>query len=84
MLDPLDRTTGRGLLLFAGLLVALSAFLVVQRLWNDAALWLPAAVFLTCYGMIQLDLLPRWRKTWLVLGLSAGTATFVIALLGLR
>jgi len=84
MFDPLDRTTGRGLLLFAGLLVGLSAFLIVQRLWNDAALWLAAAIFLACYGMVQLDLLPRWRKLWLVLGLGAGAATFVIALLGLR
>ena len=84
MFDPTDRTTGRGLLLFAGLLVGLSAILVVQRLWHDAALWLAAAIFLACYGTIQLDLLPRWRKTWLVLGLSAGVATLVIALLGLR
>jgi hypothetical protein len=84
MFDPLDRTTGRGLLLFAGMLVGLSAFLIVQRLWNDAALWLAAAITLACYGTVQLDLLPHWRKTWLVLGLGAGAATLVIALLMLR
>ncbi len=81
MFDPMDRTTGRGLLLLAGLLAGLSAFLAVQQTWRDAGLWLSAAVFLACYGAVQLDLLPRWRKAWLALGLLAGAAAFVIVLL---
>ncbi len=81
MFDPMDRTTGRGLLLLAGLLAGLSAFLAVQQTWRDASLWLSAAVFLACYGAVQLDLLPRWRKAWLALGLLAGAAAFVIVLL---
>lgn len=80
MFDPMDRTAGRGLLLLAGLLAALSAFLAVRQAWLDAGLWLSAAIFLACYGIVQLDLLPRWRKAWLALGLLSGSAAFVIVL----
>lgn len=80
MLNPMDRTTGRGLVLFAVLLAGLSAFLAVRQAWSDAAVWLAVAIFLACYGMIQLNLLPRWRKAWLALGLAAGIAAFAIVL----
>jgi hypothetical protein len=81
MFDPMDRTTGRGMLLLAVLLAGLSVFLAVRQTWRDAGLWLSAAIFLACYGAVQLDLLPRWRKLWLALGLLAGAAAFVIVLL---
>ena len=81
MFDPMDRITGRGMLLLAVLLAGLSVFLAVRQTWRDAGLWLSAAIFLACYGAVQLDLLPRWRKLWLALGLLAGAAAFVIVLL---
>lgn len=80
MFDPSSRGTGRGLLLFAVLMLGLSGFLALREMWRDAALWLAAAIFAACYGAVQLDLVPRLRTVWLVLGLAAGGAAFLIAL----
>lgn len=66
--------------MFAALVLGLSIFLAVRRAWSDAALWLAVAIFMACYGTIQLDLLPRWRALLLGIGLVAGGAALLIAL----
>lgn len=84
MLRPSDRTLGRGLLLFAALMLGLSVYLgVVQGLrlgrWQDALLWLAVAIFMACHGLITLGALPRWQRLLLVVGLVAGVVALLIA-----
>lgn len=84
MLNPSNPTLGRGLLLFAALLLGLSGYLAaVEGLpfgrWQDAAMWLAVAVFMACYGLITLGALARWHRSLLLLGFAAGAVAFVIA-----
>lgn len=80
MLNPSSRGIGHGLFVFAVLGIGLSAFLAYRQSWGEAALWLAAAIFLACFGAVQLDLAPRHRTLWLVLGLIAGVIAWLIAL----
>jgi hypothetical protein len=84
MLNPNDRTTGRGLLLFAALMLGLGLFAgAVRGAWRDAGLWLALAVFMACYGALLLDRLPQLRRLLLAVGLVAGALAFGLALLQL-
>ena len=81
MLNPSDPTTGRGLLLFAGLMLGFGLFVgVTQQAWWDAAFWLSLAGFMACYGALMLDLLPRLQRLMLVLGLASGGLAVLLAL----
>lgn len=84
MLNPSNPTLGRGLLLFAALLLGLSGYLAaVEWLpfgrWHDAVMWLAVAIFMACYGLITLGALERWHRLLLLIGFAAGAAAFGIA-----
>ncbi len=81
MLNPGDPTTGRGLLLFAGLMLGLGLFVGLrQAAWWDAAFWLSLAGFMAFYGALLLDVLPQLQRLLLVLGLASGGLALVLAL----
>ncbi len=81
MLNPSNPTTGRGLLLFAGLMLGFGLFVGVgQHAWWDAAFWLSLAGFMACYGALMLDVLPQLQRLLLVLGLASGGLALVLAL----
>jgi hypothetical protein len=81
MFDPSRRTTGRGLLLFAAIMLGLGLVLgVTQQAWQDAALWLAIAVFMACYGIIMLGVLQRLHRLLLIVGLLAGGTALWLAL----
>lgn len=84
MLDPSNLAFGRALLLFAALLGALSLYLgaIDGTQPHEAIFWLALALFMACYGLIQLGALPRLQPVWLVLGLAAGVVAVCLALLG--
>jgi hypothetical protein len=79
MLNPSDPTVGRGLVLFAAIMFAFSIFLATRGAWQDASLWSTVSIFLACFGLITLDWLPRLRRLFLVVGLTAGIAAFAVA-----
>lgn len=84
MLNPSNPTLGRGLLLFAALLLGLSGYLAaVEGLpfgrWHDAGMWLAVAIFMACYGLITLGALERWHRLLLLLGFVAGGVAFSFA-----
>lgn len=82
MFDPSRRTTGRGLLLFAIIMLGLAIFLGVrQQAWQDAALWLAISIFMACYGIIMLGTLQRLHRLLLIIGLLAGGAALWLALM---
>jgi hypothetical protein len=82
ILDPSRNTTGRGLLLFAVLMLGLGLFVgLVRQAWQDAALWLAAAIFMACYGTIMLGALPQLHRLLLVIGLITGVIAIGLALL---
>lgn len=85
MLDPSNRTAGRGLLLFAALMLGLSLYLGATEglraaRWLPAAFWLAIAVLMACYGALLLGLLARAPRLLLIVGLGAGLAAFWLAL----
>ncbi len=81
MFDPSRRTTGRGLLLFAAIMLGLGLLLgITRRAWQDAVLWLAIAVFMACYGVIMLGALPRLHRLLLIVGLLAGGVALWLAL----
>lgn len=82
MLNPLDSTTGRGLLIFAVIIFTFGLFIGFARQgWRDASLLLSIAVFMGCYGTIMLNALPRFHRWLMLIGLAAGGTAFVVALL---
>ncbi len=81
MFDPSRRTTGRGLLLFAIIMLGLGIFLgITQQAWRDAALWIAISIFMACYGIIMLGALQRLHRLLLIIGLLAGGAALWLAL----
>ena len=81
MYTPTDPSTGRGVTLFALLMLALGLLTGLTRgAWLDAALWLALGLFLGCYGLITLDRWPRYRRVLLALGLLSGVLAFGLAL----
>jgi hypothetical protein len=81
MFDPTPSTTGRGLLLFAALMLGLALFLgIVRQDWSNAGLWGAIAVFMACYGALTLDALPRLQRLLLIVGLLAGGVALWLAL----
>jgi hypothetical protein len=81
MHGPPDIHTGRGMLLFAALMLVLALWISVGRGdWTGAWLWFALAVFLGCYGVMMAGLMARWQRFLLVLGLLSGLAAFVLAL----
>lgn len=83
-MNPSNQTLGRGLLLFAALMLGLSGYLgMVQgaRLgqWRDAGLWLAVAIFMACHGLITLGVWARWQRLLLLLGFASGAAALWIA-----
>ncbi len=65
-------TMGRGMLLFAALIFALSVYLLITRQWLNGSLWLALAVFMSCYGTLVSARSSRWDKVLLGLGVVAG------------
>ena len=80
MFDPSRRTTGRGLLIFAVIMLGFGLVLgIAEQAWREAALWLSIAVFMACYGLIMLGVPERFHRLFLVLGLLAGAAALWLA-----
>lgn len=73
MHKPPQETTGRGLLLFAALMLALALWISVGRgEWLASGMWFALAIFFACYGSIMNGALERWRTILLALGLAGG------------
>src|SRR5687768_3976538 len=81
MHGPPDTQTGRGMLLFAALVLVLALWMSLGRGdWTGAWLWFALAVFLGCYGAMMAGLISRWQRVLLVIGLVSGLVAFVLAL----
>ena len=83
-MNPSNQGLGRGLLLFAALMLGLSGYLALAQglplgRWLDAAMWLAVAILSACYGLITLDALTRWHRPLLFVGCIAGGAALWIA-----
>ena len=75
-----DPTVGRGIILFAILMLGLSLFAGFGRQsWRDAILWLSIAIFMVCYGLIMLNKLPHLHRLLLIVGLASGVVGFGLA-----
>ncbi len=81
MHGPPDTQTGRGMLLFAAVVLFLALWMSLARgQWAEAALWYALATFLGCYGAMMGGAPERWHRILLVLGLGAGVIAFGLAL----
>lgn len=83
-MNPSNQALGRGLLLFAALMLGLSGYLAVAQglplgRWLDTAMWLAVSILSACYGLITLGALARWHRPLLLLGCIAGAAALWIA-----
>ncbi len=77
MHGPPQTTTGRGLLLFAAIMLALALWLSVGRgEWLASGMWFALAIFFACYGSIMSGVLERWRALLLALGMASGIVAF--------
>lgn len=84
MFNPSGTSTGKGILIFALIMLALGLWTgASRRAWADAMLWIAIAVFLASYGAISADLLPRFRRALLITGLIAGVLAFALALIAM-
>ncbi len=82
MFHPSGSSAGKGILVFALIMLALGLWTgVSRRAWTDAMLWIAIAIFLGSYGAISADLLPRFRRALLIAGLAAGVLAFALALI---
>lgn len=83
MHGPPNVHTGRGLLLFAGVLVVLALWIsVIDQQWAQGALFFALAVVFGAYGLILNNHAPRWQPVLLGIGAVAGIVAFVLALRG--
>jgi Na+/H+ antiporter NhaD/arsenite permease-like protein len=81
MLGPPNAHSGRGLMIFAAVLVVLALWMSLgNQQWLQAALFGSLAVMFGCYGAMLNDLFPRGQRVLLVVGLVAGVTAFVLAL----
>ena len=80
MHGPPEMPMGRGMLLFAVLMLALAPWVSLGRgEWAASGLWYALAAFFACYGAIMSDALDRWRRLLLAIGLISGVAAFAYA-----
>ena len=81
MHGPPDVHTGRGMLLFAALMLVLALWMSFGRgQWVDAGLWYALAICLGCYGAMLTTVSERWQRPLLILGLGSGVVAFGLAL----
>ena len=81
MHGPPDTQTGRGMLLFAAIVLFLALWMSFGRgQWVEAALWYAVAAFLACYGALMGGAPERWHRLLMMLGLVAGVIAFGLAL----
>lgn len=81
MHGPPEMPMGRGMLLFAALMLVLALWISLGRgEWAAAGLWYALAAFFACYGAIISGALERWRQLLLALGLVSGVVAFGYAL----
>ena len=81
MHGPPDDHMGRGMLLFAALMLVLALWMSIGgNQWRDAVLWYALAIFFGSYGALLGGASERWHRPLLVLGLAAGLVAFVAAL----
>lgn len=65
------------MLLFSAVALLLALLMsFVRGQWAGALLWYALAVFFACYGLLFMDLAPRWHRPLLVLGFAAGILAF--------
>ena len=67
---------GRGMLIFAALMLALGLYLLATRQWLNGLLWLTIAIFIGCYGTLMSSRSSRWDKILLGIGALAALTAF--------
>ena len=81
MHGPPNVHTGRGLLIFAAVLVVLALWMsFINQQWLDAGLFFALGIVFGCYGAILNNYAAEWQRILLGVGLVAGIAAFVLAL----
>jgi asparagine N-glycosylation enzyme membrane subunit Stt3 len=81
MYGPPDKQMGRGMWLFAALMLVLALWMSLGRgEWSDAVLWYGVAIFCACFGGLLGDVREQWHRPLLVIGLIAGVVAFAGAL----
>lgn len=80
--SPGDFTAGRGALLLGTLFIGLGlAVLVLQGKWSEGAFWICLGAFFLCYGAISLDWRRLPRSLLLGIGMTAGVAALILAVM---
>lgn len=81
MHGPPDSSMGRGMFLWAALILVLALWISVgQGRWGDAVMWYAVALFSACFGGLLGGVGERWHRPLLIVGLFAGIVAFVMAL----